>query len=62
MNKKMANTYTYSRPDKTMTRRSSDGAFVPWDPVANTPADTGYAYRVWIDDGSPAPLPYVPPS
>jgi hypothetical protein len=37
--------------------RSSDGACVPWDATNNQPLDiSGLAGRVWIADGSPAPL------
>jgi len=58
----MATTYTFTEPDQSIVQRSSDKAFVPWDKVNNCPSDQGIAYRTWLNDGSPAPLPYIPPT
>ena len=56
----MATTYEFVNPDNTVAQRSSDGAFVPWDPVAQRPKDTGLAFRTWRDEGSPTPAAYDP--
>jgi hypothetical protein len=53
--------YTFANSDRTMVARG-DGAFVPWDPQKNQPSDyDGFPTRVWKQDGSPAPAPYVAP-
>jgi hypothetical protein len=56
-----ANTYQFVDAASTVVQRS-DGAVVPWNPVANQPADMdGFVGQVWQQDGSPTPLPYVAP-
>jgi len=56
----MAVTYEFTVPDNTVAQRSSDGAFVPWDPTNHRPKDSGITYRNWVDQGSPAPAAYDP--
>jgi len=55
----MANTYEFTKSDKSMVFRS-DGAFVPWFAGLNCPVDGGLAMRTWQSDGSPAPAAYNP--
>ena len=57
----MANTYIFGNTDHTVAQRS-DGASIPWNTVANQPADiSSLAGREWIADGSPIPALFVPP-
>jgi hypothetical protein len=58
----MANTYQFYASDNFLALRSGDGALVPWNPQANQPLDIdGHAGRIWKQDGSPIPDPYVAP-
>ena len=56
----MATAYEFTKPDNTMVQRSSDLAFLPWDLSNNCPAGEGFAFRQWLNDGSPIPSPYDP--
>ncbi len=53
------NSYTYTANPSMVER--SDGAHIPWDAENNRPLDSGLVYRVWLEDNSPVPAPYVEP-
>ncbi len=56
------NTNTYSFTANPWMVARSDGAHIPWDEANNHPLDKdGLVYRVWVEDGSPVPAPYVEP-
>jgi hypothetical protein len=55
-------TYIFTSADKTVALHEEDGGNVPWNPTLNQPEDIGgYAGRLWMDEGSPIPAPYVAP-
>ena len=51
--------YTFVDAARTYVQRGSDQAIFPWDSALQQPLDLGYTYRIWFDDGSPPPQPYV---
>lgn len=52
--------YTFINAEKTFAQRDTDGAFVPWNPALNQPADiVGLAGQLWKAAGSQPPNPYV---
>ena len=56
------NTYTFLEQitEQVFVLREPDNCHIPWDPVHNRPVDyMGYVGRIWKDDGSPTPEPYV---
>jgi hypothetical protein len=56
------NDYSFQNAQNTSALRSGDQASVPWNPEEYCPLDMGgEAGRIWVQDGSPFPAPYIQP-